>query len=210
MLCIPYHLKKVKYRRTKLKWLVTISAARGDQRGHAPPKCLENMVILCFERHFSKQCSVIRPKSNILAPPKIYFSPPQISGLATPLLVTYLFNGFPGTKNLEQCYNLTYAYWSNRECRPSVWPAAGESFSEICKAKERLRVELQITSAQQHAPIHFILHQIELDVQRTGEGSTKHDRYEAQKAIDSLQGYDAATTSNQNQQGAHLHDNVHL
>jgi len=64
------------------------------------------MVILCFERHFSKQCSVIRPKSNILAPPKIYFSPPQISGLATPLLVTYLFNGFPGTKILEQSYNL--------------------------------------------------------------------------------------------------------
>ena len=40
-------------------------------------------------------------------------------------------------------------------------------------------------------------HWIRLWVQRTGEGSTKHIRYEAQKATDSLQGYDAATTSNQ-------------
>jgi len=31
---------------------------------------LEHIVILCFERRFSKQNSVIRQKSNILAPPK--------------------------------------------------------------------------------------------------------------------------------------------
>jgi len=42
-----------------------------------PPKFSENIVILCFERHFSKQNSVIRLKSNIL--------PPKIFGLATPL-----------------------------------------------------------------------------------------------------------------------------
>jgi len=42
-----------------------------------PPKFLENIVILCFERHFSKQNSVIRLKLNSLSPP--------ISGLATPL-----------------------------------------------------------------------------------------------------------------------------
>jgi len=40
----------------------------GGQRGHAPPKFLENIVILCFERRFSKQNSVIRLNSNILAP----------------------------------------------------------------------------------------------------------------------------------------------
>jgi len=50
---------------------------------------------------------------------------------------------------------------------------------------------------------------MEPEVQRTGEGSTQHDRCEAQKATDSLQGYDAATTSNQKQHGAHLHDYVH-
>jgi len=45
-----------------------IGVARGGQRGHAPPKLLENMVILCFEKCFSKQNRVIRQKSNILAP----------------------------------------------------------------------------------------------------------------------------------------------
>jgi len=39
--------------------------SRGDQRGHSP-KFLENTVILCFERSFSKQNSVIRLKLNIL------------------------------------------------------------------------------------------------------------------------------------------------
>jgi len=83
--------------------------------------------------------------------------------------------------------------------------------NEICKVKARLRAVLQITSAQQHAPIHFILPRLKLN--RTGGsthwGSTKHVRYEAQKATDSLQGYDAATTSNQKQHGTHLHDCVH-
>jgi len=51
-----------------------IGAATG---GHDPPKILENIVLLWFERRFSKQNSVIRLKSNILAP--------QIFGLATPL-----------------------------------------------------------------------------------------------------------------------------
>ena len=65
-------------------------------------------------------------------------------------LVTYLFNGF--TEKLKQSYNLwcirlQCKQWSNRECRPSVRPAATESFSEICKVKERLRIVLQMTSA---------------------------------------------------------------
>jgi len=36
-------------------------------KGPCPPKFLENIVILCFERCFSKRNSVIRLKSNILA-----------------------------------------------------------------------------------------------------------------------------------------------
>jgi len=36
-----------------------------------PLKFLENMVILCFERRFSEQNSVIRQKSNIFPPKKI-------------------------------------------------------------------------------------------------------------------------------------------
>jgi len=44
-----------------------IGVTRGGGKGTmAPQKFLEN-VILCFERRFSKQNSVIRLKSNILA-----------------------------------------------------------------------------------------------------------------------------------------------
>jgi len=58
-----------------------IGVARGGQKGHGPPKFLENIVILCFERRFSKQNRVIRIIWNILAPQ----FPPKIFGLATPL-----------------------------------------------------------------------------------------------------------------------------
>jgi len=44
---------------------MTIGVARGAKRA-MPPKVLENIVILCFERRFSKQNNVIRLKSNIL------------------------------------------------------------------------------------------------------------------------------------------------
>jgi len=42
--------------------------SQGGKGAMAHPKFLDNMVILCFERHFSKQNSVIRLQSNILAP----------------------------------------------------------------------------------------------------------------------------------------------
>jgi len=58
-----------------------IGVARGIKGAMAPPKYLENIVILCFERRFSKQNSVIRLKSNILVPPN---SPPNFwAGYAT-------------------------------------------------------------------------------------------------------------------------------
>jgi len=46
-----------------------IGVARGGQKGHAP-QFFENIVILCCKRRFSKQNSVIRLTSNILAPQK--------------------------------------------------------------------------------------------------------------------------------------------
>jgi len=52
----------------------------------AHPKFLEHIVVLGFERRFSKQNSVIRLKSNILHLPN--FVSPRISGLATPLIAT--------------------------------------------------------------------------------------------------------------------------
>jgi len=56
---------------------MTIGVAKGGAKGPCPPKYLENIVISCFERRFSKQNSVIRLKSNILAPPNFW------SGYAT-------------------------------------------------------------------------------------------------------------------------------
>jgi len=63
--------------------LIGIGVDRGGAKGPCPPKSLENIVILCFEKRFSKQNSVIRLKSNILAPPN--FLALQSFGLATPL-----------------------------------------------------------------------------------------------------------------------------
>ena len=62
--------------------------SQGGERGHDTPKFLENIVILCIERRFSKQNSVIRLKSNTLAP--------QIFGLATPLFGGLFFRADAG------------------------------------------------------------------------------------------------------------------
>jgi len=63
--------------------IMLIGVARRGGKGAMPPKFLEKIVILCFERRFSKQNSVIRLKSNIL--------PSQIFGLATPLIMLPMF-----------------------------------------------------------------------------------------------------------------------
>ena len=54
---------------TTLSAMAIIGVARGAM---GPLKSFENIVILCFERRFSKQNSVIRLKSNILPPPNIW------------------------------------------------------------------------------------------------------------------------------------------
>ena len=41
---------------------------RGAKGAMPPKKFLENIVILCFEKRFSKQNSAIRLKSNIVTP----------------------------------------------------------------------------------------------------------------------------------------------
>ena len=52
--------------------VVFIGIARGGPGGNGPPKCLAHKVILCFERRYSKQNSVIHLKSNIPPPKKIW------------------------------------------------------------------------------------------------------------------------------------------
>jgi len=59
--------------------------AIGVARGPFPLKLLGNIVILCFERRFSKRNCDIRLKSNILPPQKI-------SGLAASLLLAGCFS----------------------------------------------------------------------------------------------------------------------
>jgi len=46
--------------------------SQGGKGAMASSKFLENIVILCFERRFSKQNSVIRMKSYTLASPKFW------------------------------------------------------------------------------------------------------------------------------------------
>jgi len=94
---IPFYLNCPKERLSNAvlqkmwKWLIYISLGfrwecigmlRGA-KGPYLPKKIENIVILCFERRFSKQNSVIRLKSNILTPQ--IFCTPSIFELATPL-----------------------------------------------------------------------------------------------------------------------------
>jgi len=57
-----------------------IGVAMGWAKGAMPtPKFLENIVNLCFEKRFSKQNSVIRLKSNTLAPPN-FLAPSKFLG----------------------------------------------------------------------------------------------------------------------------------
>jgi len=52
-------------------WAPVIGVASGGKGAMAPKKFLENIVILPFQRRFSKQNGDIRLKSNILPPQKI-------------------------------------------------------------------------------------------------------------------------------------------
>ena len=45
-----------------------VVSIEGAKEAMAPLKCLEHIVILCFQRRFSEQNSVIRLKWNILPP----------------------------------------------------------------------------------------------------------------------------------------------
>ena len=92
-----------------------------------------------------------------------------------------LFRRNPWQPIAEPRLKNTGIQWSNRECRPSVWSAAAESFNEICKVKARLRAVLQITSAKQYAPIHFILPHLKLNRTRRFNALAK----EVQNTIDS-------------------------
>jgi len=52
--------------------IANIGVAWGGKGAMAPPKCLGNIVIWCLGTRFSKQNSVIRRTSNILAPPNFW------------------------------------------------------------------------------------------------------------------------------------------
>jgi len=62
----PFHVAAKQWRTQKIsEGGQSIGVARGG-KGAMPPNFLENLVILCFERSFSKQNSAICRKFNIL------------------------------------------------------------------------------------------------------------------------------------------------
>jgi len=61
----------------------SIGVARRGPKGPCHPQFLENITILCFERRFSKQNSVIRLKSSILTPQFFWSSLNFWAGYAT-------------------------------------------------------------------------------------------------------------------------------
>ena len=65
---------------------------QGGPKGPCPPKFLENIVILCFERRFSKQNSVIRLKLNIL----VYTAEYWQHTLPNTIYTFFLLLGFEG------------------------------------------------------------------------------------------------------------------
>ena len=71
----------------------SIGIARGGPKRPCPPKVLENRVILCFERRFSKQNSVIRLKLNILLYTAEFW---QYTLLNTVYTFFYFFEGLRG------------------------------------------------------------------------------------------------------------------
>jgi len=88
------------------------------------------------------------------------------------LLVTYLFNGF--TEKLKQSHNLCIQ-WSNQEADHQYGRQLRRVSMKNAEVKVRLRAVLQITSAQQHAPIHFIL--IYLKLNRTRDSTHWRRKY---------------------------------
>jgi len=104
---------------------------RGGERGYAPPKFLENIVILCVERRFSKQNSVIRLKSNI-CPPK-FFGPPNFwAGYAT---ATMAFK----TESKEICPALLFSQSVVGQFTPPKWWRLAHAHS-----KERKDIPTQL------------------------------------------------------------------
>jgi len=64
----PEHCRPWRTQKISEGWGAKHRRSQGGGKGAMPPpKFLVNIVILCFERPFSKQNSVIRQKLNILA-----------------------------------------------------------------------------------------------------------------------------------------------
>jgi len=100
-----------------------IGAARRAYRAIPPLKFLEHIVLLCFERRFPKENSVIRLKSNILASTKClgwqrYWSEkPRLQGTGIPLIE--ISNKLLLCNNLNDA--LTYVpFFIFRCCEPAV------------------------------------------------------------------------------------------
>ena len=72
--CCLYNVSFQRCRSRHIFGGANIGVAREAKGAMTPPKFLENIVILCFERRFSKENSAIRLKSNIFAPPTNFWA----------------------------------------------------------------------------------------------------------------------------------------
>jgi len=92
--------------------VLTIGVARGA-KGLWPPKFLENIVILCFERRFSKQNSVFCLKANVLPPQFVCL--PKNFGLATTLVRTLRFSSVQSVSfscsSIKSCRKYCYKWF---------------------------------------------------------------------------------------------------
>ena len=102
-------------------WPSIVHSWSQGQRGHALTKFLDNIVILCFERRFSKLNSVIRLKSNILALPK-FLSPPKFLGWLhhCNCLAKKAFKNVVFVKKIYSGYSYTLAHLASPSGK-SLW-----------------------------------------------------------------------------------------
>ena len=151
----------------------TIGVARGGQRGNSHLKFSENIVILCFAKHFSEQNSVIRLNSNILAPRNFW------AGYATAFNPTVTFGVFHvrttshGGAHFRGC-SISALHWPAERREPGMrcTRAAGSARSvELRQIKWRRSFE-ESASIYNSARIQTALIKIQVSKYHRGKART--------------------------------------
>jgi len=141
--------------KSRFKLLATQSR-RGSQGAREvihTPQFLAYLVILCFERRYSKHNTVVRLKSNILFPSKFFSIPQNNFGLATPLprleaLATHLLRT-PGLANQS---DFVYRTHHCNLCNKHI--PAGTHHNQHSELRERQRfVHVELRRLLRHQTV---------------------------------------------------------